>query len=113
MQRFFLRIPAVAGGFLFLHKTHRFFHQVPHHGLYVPSHVTYFGVLGGFHLHKRCMSQGGNPPGNFCLAYAGGANEKNILGADLLEISGGSCPARQRFRRATATARLASFCPIM
>ena len=82
MQRFFLRVPAVAGGFLFLHKTHRFFHQVPHHGLYVSSHVTYFGVLGGFHLHKRCMGQGGNPPGNFCLAYAGGANEKNILGAD-------------------------------
>ena len=28
------------------------------------------------------MGQGGNPPSNFCLAYAGGANEKNILGAD-------------------------------
>ena len=56
--------------------------QLADHALHVAAVVADFGVLRGLDLDERGAGQLGQPPGDFGLADAGGADHQDILGRD-------------------------------
>src|SRR3712207_7227080 len=56
-ESLFICIPAVKGCFFLFHQAHRFFHQIPYHGLHVPADIPYFRILGGFHRSEEHTSE--------------------------------------------------------
>ena len=90
------------------------FDQVPDHRFHVPAHVADFGKFGGFHLDEggvrpvcaslRAISVFPTPVGPIIKMFFGTISSRSFSGSRL---------RRYRLRRATATDRLACFCPTM
>jgi hypothetical protein len=58
--------------------------QIAHHGIHVAPDVTDLGELGGLDLDEGRVCQLGQPPCDLGLAHAGGADEHDVLGRDLV-----------------------------
>ena len=54
-------------------------HQVADHRFHVAAHVADFGELAGLHLQKRRIRQPRQPPRDFGLADARGADHEDVL----------------------------------
>ncbi len=58
--------------------------QIAHHGIHVAPHVANLGELGGLDLDEGRVGQLGQAPRDLGLAHAGGADEHDVLGRDLV-----------------------------
>ena len=83
VDRFFVRILAVAAALFFLHEADGFFGKVADHGLDVATDVADFGVLGRFDFDEGGAGEGRDAAGDLCLADTGRPDEKNVLRAHL------------------------------
>ena len=70
------------GKFLPYHAD-RVFHQIANDAFHIPAHITDFGKLGGFHLHKRGFDQLCQSSGDLRLTNASRADHQNIFRTDL------------------------------
>jgi hypothetical protein len=79
----------------------------------VAADIADFGELGRFHLDEGSAGELGKTAGNFRLATPVGPIIRMFFGMTSSRIWPSSCWRRQRLRKAMATARLASFWPMM
>ncbi len=59
-------------------------HQIPDHGLHVPTHVSDLGELRRLDLHERGPGQSGQPASDLGLPDARGSDEDEVVGFDLV-----------------------------
>jgi hypothetical protein len=98
---------------LLAHQAMPILDEVAHDLLDVAADIADLGELGRLDLQEGRVGELGEAAGDLGLAAAGGADHQDVLGRDLLAQAGRSCWRRQRLRSAMATARLASFWPMM
>lgn len=58
--------------------------EITDDAVHVTPDVAHFGKFGGLDLDERSVDQLCEPPGDFCLAHARGADHEDVLRVDIL-----------------------------